>query len=386
MRRHRGPFCFWARAKSPGNAEEALTPRTEGTKVETSIFKWGKHMDSVHAERSGTTDLDLDRFPQHPLCHGPTPIEEMPRLSAELGGPALFVKRDDCTGLATGGNKTRKLEFLLGEALEQGADMLVTHGAVQSNHVRQTAAAACKAGLKCHALLERRVQGAGPGYETSGNVLLDKVFGTSIEYRPAGLDMNAEAEAVANRLSGEGHRAYFIPGGGSNATGALGYVRCAEEIVASGESFDWIVTATGSTGTHAGLVAGLHALGSEIPVMGISVRQPKDRQIAAVHALVVKTAEKLGGDPAPVGKVLVDDSYVGEGYGIPAPSTLEAINLTARTEGLLLDPVYSAKGMAGLIGLARQGFFKASERVLFLHTGGATALFAYEDLVLGAAN
>ena len=334
------------------------------------------------------SDLGLDRFPRTELCHRPTPIEAMPRLSAELGGPSISVKRDDCTGLATGGNKTRKLEFLLGEAMRQDADMLVTHGAVQSNHVRQTAAAACRAGLKCHALLERRVQDLGPGYETSGNVFLDKVFGATIEYRPAGLDMNAETEAVAERLRGEGHRPYFIPGGGSNATGALGYADCAREIVQQcGESpFDWIVTATGSTGTHAGLVAGLHALESTMPVMGISVRQPRDRQITAVHALAVKTAEKLQVEAAPVSKVLVDDGYVGEGYGIPAASTLEAINLTARTEGLLLDPVYSAKGMAGLIGLVQQGFFKATDRILFLHTGGATALFAYEDLVLSGAN
>ena len=331
-------------------------------------------------------NLNLDRFPRTTLCHRPTPIEAMPRLGEALGGLSLFIKRDDCTGLATGGNKTRKLEFLLGEALREGADMLVTHGAVQSNHVRQTAAAACRMGLKCHALLERRVQDAGPGYETSGNVLLDKVFGTTIEYRPAGLDMNAEAAAAAERLRAEGHRPYFIPGGGSNATGALGYVDCAQEIVAhcAGEDrdFDWIVTATGSTGTHAGLVAGLHALGSAMPVMGISVRQPQDKQIAAVHGLAVKTAEKLGTEAPPAAKVLVDDGYVGPGYGIPAESTLEAIAMTARTEGILLDPVYSAKGMAGLIGLARQGVLKPTDRVLFLHTGGATALFAYEDLVL----
>lgn len=330
--------------------------------------------------------IDFGRYPQYPLCHRPTPIEAMPRLSGELGGPALFIKRDDCTGLATGGNKTRKLEFLLGEALGQSADILVTHGAVQSNHVRQTAAAACRAGLKCHALLERRVSGMPAQYDTSGNVFLDKVFGATLEYRPSGLDMNAETEAVARRLKAEGHRPYFIPGGGSNPTGALGYARCAQEILeqaaSDGMSFDWLVTATGSTGTHAGLVAGLHALGSDLRIMGISVRQPRDRQIAAVHGLAEKTAERLGSAPVPVDRVLVDDAYVGEGYGIPAASTIEAIGLTARTEGVLLDPVYSAKGMAGMIGLVRQGFFKTSDKVLFLHTGGATALFAYEDLVL----
>ncbi|MEM9061593.1 MAG: D-cysteine desulfhydrase [Pseudomonadota bacterium] len=332
------------------------------------------------------TSIDFDRFPQVRLCHRPTPIEPMPRLSDALGGPQLFIKRDDCTGLATGGNKTRKLEFLLGEALQEGADILVTHGAVQSNHVRQTAAAACRAGLKCHALLEERVQDAPAGYQNSGNVLLDKLFGTTLEYRPPGLDMNAETEVVAQKLRDAGHRPYFIPGGGSNATGALGYARCAQEIVeqsgGDAPSFDWLVTATGSTGTHAGLLAGLHGLGSGLPVMGISVRQPEDRQIAVVHGLAKKTVAKLGLPDIPASKVLVDDGYIGEGYGIPADSTIEAIEMAAETEGILLDPVYSAKGMAGLIGLVREGFFKPADNVLFLHTGGAIALFAYEELVL----
>ena len=345
-------------------------------------------MTAIDTALAPAPQIDFDRFPQFPLCHRMTPIEAMPRLSDALGGPKLFVKRDDCTGLATGGNKTRKLEFLLGEAVAEGADMLVTQGAVQSNHVRQTAAAACRAGMKCHALLEHRVPNTTKEYTESGNVFLDKVFGCTIEYRPAGLDMKAEALAVTERLRAEGHNPYFIPGGGSNATGALGYALCAQEIVQQdlpeGGAVDWIVTATGSTGTHAGLVAGLHTLGSEIPVMGISVRQPRERQIAAVNALTQKTLEKLGAPAAPESKVMVDDGYIGEGYGIPAPSTLEAINMTARTEGMLLDPVYSAKGMAGLIGLVREGFFKPTDNVLFLHTGGATALFAYEELVLNS--
>ena len=307
----------------------------------------------------------------------------MPRLSAHLGGPRLFIKRDDCTGLATGGNKARKLEFLVGEALSQNADMLVTQGAVQSNHVRQTAAAACRHGLKCHALLERRVPNRDASYEETGNVLLDRLFGATLEFRPSGLDMNAEAQAVTEQLRAAGHRPYFIPGGGSNATGALGYAVCAQEIVQQcrdgGLAFDWLVMATGSTGTQAGLLAGLHALGWQLPVMGISVRQPHDRQVNAVHALTQATLKKLDAAPIPADRTLVDDGYVGKGYGIPAPSTLEAISLTARMEGVLLDPVYTGKGIAGLIGLIRQGFFKPTDRVLFLHTGGATALFAYED-------
>ena len=330
--------------------------------------------------------IDFTRYPQVPLCHRPTPIEPMARLSARLGGPQLFIKRDDCTGLATGGNKTRKLEFLVGEPLGQGADMLVTQGAVQSNHVRQTAAAACRHGLKCHALLERRVPDRASIYEETGNVMLDRLFGTTIEFRPSGLDMNAEAMAVVEQLRAAGHRPYFIPGGGSNATGALGYAVCAQEILqqckSDGLAFDWLVMATGSTGTQAGLVAGLHALGSDLPVMGISVRQKHERQTNAVLALTQATLTKLEAAPIDASRILVDDGYVGEGYGIPAPSTLEAIELTARMEGVLLDPVYTGKGMAGLIGLIRQGFFKPSDRVLFLHTGGATALFAYEDVVI----
>ena len=327
--------------------------------------------------------IDFDRFSRVPLCHRPTPIEPMVRLSALLGGPRLFIKRDDCTGLAGGGNKTRKLEFLVGEALSQNADMLVTQGAVQSNHVRQTAAAASRHGLKCHALLERRVPDRDAAYERTGNVFLDRLFGATLDFRPSGLDMNAETEAVTNRLRNEGHRPYFIPGGGSNATGALGYAAVAQEILqqclGEGLAFQWLVLATGSTGTHAGLLAGLHVLGSDLPVMGISVRQPRDRQIRAVHSLTQATLKKLDASPMPADRTLVDDGYVGQGYGIPAPSTLEAISLSARMEGILLDPVYTGKGMAGLIGLIRQGFFKPSENVLFLHTGGASALSAYED-------
>ncbi|WP_458646495.1 D-cysteate sulfo-lyase [Ovoidimarina sediminis] len=332
--------------------------------------------------------MDLDRFPRTALCHQPTPIEPLPRLSELLGGPSIFIKRDDCTGLAMGGNKTRKLEFLVGEAMQQNADMLVTQGAVQSNHVRQTAAAACKVGMKCHVLLERRVPDVAASYEATGNVLLDDLFGATHEFRPGGLDMNAEAQAVADGLRNEGHRPYFIPGGGSNPTGALGYAACAQEIAdharATGETFDWLVMATGSTGTQAGLVAGLHAIGHSLPVMGVSVRQPRERQMNAVHALTQATLEKLGAEGVPLSKILVDDGYVGEGYGIPAESTLEAIRLLARQEGILLDPVYSAKGMAGLIGMIRQGFFKPTDSVLFLHTGGASALFAYEDQLRGA--
>ena len=324
---------------------------------------------------------DLKNFSRVDLCHQPTPLEEMPRLSAALDGPKFWIKRDDCTGLATGGNKTRKLEFLLADALQQGADMLVTQGAVQSNHVRQTAAAACKFGLDCHALLERRVPDRAADYETTGNVLFDHIFGTTIEFRPPGLDMNAEARAVTEKFAVNGRKPYFIPGGGSNEIGALGYVSCAYEMLAQfdaqGLDVGWIVLASGSAGTHAGLLAGLHAAGSDIPVMGISVRQPRERQIAAVHTLAAATAAQLTDTPLSLEKTMIDDGYVGAGYGLPTEGTIAAINLIARKEGVLLDPVYSAKGLAGMIGLTEQKFFDSQKDVVFLHTGGAAALFAY---------
>lgn len=324
---------------------------------------------------------DLKNFSRVDLCHQPTPLEEMPRLSAALNGPKFWIKRDDCTGLATGGNKTRKLEFLLADALQQGADMLVTQGAVQSNHVRQTAAAACKFGLDCHALLERRVPDRAADYETTGNVLFDHIFGTTIEFRPPGLDMNAEARAVTEKFAVNGRKPYFIPGGGSNEIGALGYVSCAYEMLAQfdaqGLDVGWIVLASGSAGTHAGLLAGLHVAGSDIPVMGISVRQPRERQIAAVHKLAAATAAQLTDTPLSLEKTLIDDGYVGAGYGLPTEGTIAAINLIARKEGVLLDPVYSAKGLAGMIGLTEQKFFDSQKDVVFLHTGGAAALFAY---------
>lgn len=329
--------------------------------------------------------MDLSCFPRVTLCHSPTPLEPMENLSRLLGGPNLYVKRDDCTGLATGGNKTRKLEWLMADALGQGADVIVTQGAVQSNHVRQTAAAAAKLGLKCQILLERRVPGTAPDYETTGNVFLDRLYGAQVEFRPGGCDMNAEAEAKCNELHAKGAKAYFIPGGGSNKIGALGYAACAQEILEQarqrGLTIHRIVHATGSAGTQAGLVTGLAALGSDIPVLGISVRQPTAKQEETVFKLACDTARHLGFEGAVSrDKVVAVDDFVGPGYGQATSEMVEAIRLTAVNEAILLDPVYSGKGMAGLIGLARQGRFDKDENVLFLHTGGAVALFAYEAL------
>ncbi len=334
--------------------------------------------------------MHLARFPRVKLCHAPTPLEFMPRLTAHLGGPQLWIKRDDATGLATGGNKNRKLEFLLGEALAQGATHIVTQGAVQSNHVRQTAAAAAKLGLKCTALLEHRIKTNDTDYLESGNVLLDRMLGLNIEYREPGLDMNAEAEAKGAAMRAAGEKVYVIPGGGSNPTGALGYAHVALELLAQaneiGLRIDQLVHATGSAGTQAGLVVGLEALNSGIPVLGIGVRNPRDRQEANVHKLCESTAEKLGLKGGIRREAVVANcDYVGEGYGIPTAGMGEALMLCARLEGIFLDPVYSGKGMAGLIDLIRKGHYTQDQNIVFLHTGGQVGLFGYRDFLTSAA-
>jgi L-cysteate sulfo-lyase len=327
--------------------------------------------------------MHLARFPRHFLAHLPTPLEPLKRLSKELGGPELWIKRDDCTGLSTGGNKTRKLEFLMAEAELQGAELVMTQGATQSNHARQTAAFAAKLGMACHLLLEDRTGSNDPNYKTNGNVLLDHLHGATTETRAGGLDMNAEMEAAAERFRAEGQKVYTIPGGGSNPTGALGYVNCAFEMLGQfndrGLTVDHIVHATGSAGTQAGLITGLKATNACIPLLGIGVRAPKQKQEQNVFSLATKTAEKLGcANVVARSDVVANTDYVGDGYGIPTEGGLEAIRLFAELEGILLDPVYSAKGAAGLIDLIRKGHFRKGERVVFLHTGGAAALFGYD--------
>lgn len=332
--------------------------------------------------------MHLSRFPRHFLAHLPTPLERMDRLTKELGGPEIWIKRDDCTGLSTGGNKTRKLEFLMAEAEAMGADMVMTQGATQSNHARQTAAFAAKLGMKCHILLEDRTGSDDPNYNRNGNVLLDHLHGATTEKRGPGLDMNAEMEAVAETFRKNGRKVYSIPGGGSNPTGALGYVNCAFELVSQandrGLVIDRIVTATGSAGTQAGLIVGLKAINAGIPLQGFGVRAPKAKQEEMVFALAGKTAEKLGcAGVVRREDVVADTDYVGPGYGIPRADTLEAIHMFAELEGILLDPVYSGKGAAGLIDYIRKGRYKKGERVVFLHTGGAAALFGYDAVLAG---
>lgn len=327
--------------------------------------------------------MHLARFPRHFLAHLPTPLEKLDRLSAELGGPEIWIKRDDCTGLSTGGNKTRKLEFLMAEAQLHAADLVMTQGATQSNHARQTVAFAAKLGMQCHILLEDRTHSNNHNYNNNGNVLLDHLHGATTEKFPDGLDMNTEMEKVADRFRAEGKKVYTIPGGGSNPTGALGYVNCAFELLAQLNDralrIDHIVHATGSAGTQAGLITGLKAMNANIPLLGIGVRAPKDKQEENVFNLAVATAEKLGCAGIVERKdVVANTDYVGEGYGLATAGGLEAIRMFAELEAILLDPVYSAKGAAGFIDLIRKGHFKKGERVVFLHTGGSSALFGYD--------
>jgi len=328
--------------------------------------------------------MHLSRFPRRRYAHLPTPIEELPRLSAELGGPTLWIKRDDCTGLAGGGNKTRKLEFLIAQALLEGADTVITQGATQSNHARQTAAAAAREGLDCWLLLEDRVGSPDPEHNLNGNVLLDGIFGASVERHPGGADMVAAMDTLAERLRSEGRRPYVIPGGGSNCIGALGYVNAALETVQQlnerGLRIHELVHATGSSGTQAGLVAGLVGSNAGIPVLGVGVRAPAPKQHAMVMREAQSTLDHLGvAVTLQDTDVQVNCDYVGEGYGLPTSATLEAIDLLARLEGILLDPVYTGKGMAGLIDQVRKGRWQREDHVLFLHTGGAQALFGYRE-------
>jgi L-cysteate sulfo-lyase len=309
----------------------------------------------------------------------------MENLSRLLDGPNIWVKRDDCTGLAGGGNKTRKLEFLMADAAQQGADSIITQGAVQSNHARQTAAIAAKLGYECYLLLENRTGSDDPDFLANGNVLLDDIYNARLSDFPAGTDMNQQMLSLAEELRAAGKKPYIVPGGGSNRIGALGYVNAAYELVGQcndqGLKVDHIVHATGSTGTQAGLVTGLTAIHSGIDLMGISVRAPKEAQEENVYRLACETAELIGSSAAlNRSDVVANSDYVGEGYGMPTDGMIEAVEMTARHESILLDPVYSGKAMAGLIDLVRQGFYRREENIVFIHTGGAQALSGYRSL------
>jgi D-cysteine desulfhydrase len=332
--------------------------------------------------------MNLAKFSRRRYTEGKTPIEKLARLSTALAGPTIYIKRDDLLGLAGGGNKTRKLEFLVAEALDQGADTLITCGAVQSNHCRLTLAAAVKEGLKCRLVLEERVPGSyNP--ESGGNNFLFQLMGVEkITVAPGGSDMMAAMQAVAEEVAGEGRKAYIIPGGGSNPVGATGYVACAEEILAQtfdlGLNIDRIICASGSAGTHAGLVTGFYGNSSNLPVIGINVSRSKIDQEELVYDLVQRTAKHVGlNADIPREAVVCFDEYVGPGYSLPTPEMAEAVRMLARMEGVLIDPVYTGKAMAGLIDLVRRGTFNKNENLLFVHTGGSPALYVYMQDILG---
>lgn len=335
--------------------------------------------------------MHLARIARRRYTPGPTPIEHLPRLSELLGGPRIYLKRDDQLGLTAGGNKTRKLEFLMAEALRCGADTVITTGAVQSNHCRLTLAAAIKEGLRCKLVLEERIPGS---YDPSagGNNLLIRLLGAEdVAVMPGGTDMNKAMEQVAEDVRSAGGTPYIIPSGGSNALGALGYVACAEEILAQtyamSLSVDHVVCASGSGGTHAGLVAGLYGNQAGIPLTGISVRADRQAQTTKVHALANAAAQLAGATQAvPRDAIVVRDEYIGPGYSLPTPEMVEAVQVFARTEGVLLDPVYTGKAAAGLIGMIRHGVFGEADAVLFLHTGGSPALYVQQDTVLGTSH
>jgi len=331
--------------------------------------------------------MDLTKFPRFHLAQLPTPLEPLKNLSRASEGPDIYVKRDDCTGLAGGGNKTRKLEFLIADAVQHGADTLVTVGATQSNHVRQSIAAAAKSGLRIEVLLEKRVD-RGEDYAKNGNVMLDYLMGGVVHHCGQVPDLNTAGEELAAKLVAEGRKIYFFPAGGSSAVGTLGYISCATEILAQandmGVQIDQIVVACGSQGTQAGLLVGFAGANAFIPVLGISVGRTQAELESKVFALASETAELVGlAIPIERESVVCDDSYFGDGYGLPTNAMVEAVTLCAQLEGLLLDPVYTGKAMAGLIAKIRAGIYKKEQSVVFVHTGGQAALHAYRKIFEG---
>jgi len=333
------------------------------------------------------TDLldTLAALPRVRLAHLPTPVEPLDRLRAHLNAaPRLWIKRDDCTGLGLGGNKVRKLEFVMAEALAQGADAVVSGGVVQSNHIRQTAAAAAKLGLECHlAVMTGRVPKVDPDYNDTGNILLDRLFGAHCVMLDWKADRNAVIASLIDGLKARGRKPYMVPYGASSALGAMGFVLAAVELLDQARAletrFTHVVHASGSAGTQAGLAVGLAALAPEVALLGLDIDAEPERVARDVTRVAHEAAAMLGVSLHDR-SITVVPGYAGEGYGLPTDGMLEAVTLGARLEGLVLDPVYAGKGFAGFIDLVRQGRFAKDDNVVFWHTGGAPALFAYRSL------
>lgn len=326
----------------------------------------------------------LRDFKRFPLAHLPTPLAPLARLSARLGGPRLMIKRDDCTGLAFGGNKTRKLEFLVADAIQQGADRLVTEGGLQSNSVRQTVAAAIRAGLKCTMILNENVDWHEPAYRESGNLMLDRLLGADIVFCEPDVPRAEIIPGVMEASRRAGETPYFIPTGGSNAIGSLGYAQCAFELIEQAEAqnltIDHVVFASASGGTQGGFLAGLRAVRSKIRCHGIDVEGDEPAVRGLVTAIAAETGALLGLGDHDDSDVIIHGGYAAPAYGMPNDGMRAAVKLLARTEAILLDPVYSGKGMAGLLGLIEKGTFAADETVVFIHTGGTPGLFGYTSL------
>ena len=341
--------------------------------------------------------MDLSRFPRRRYTQGPTPLEFLPNFTQALratcpdgAGPNVWIKRDDMLGLTPGGNKTRKLEFLVADALAQGADTLITCGAPQSNHCRATLSAAIKEGMKCRFVIEERLPNSYK-LDASGNNFLFRLLGVeAITVVPAGTHMLAAMQQVADEVAKLDRKGYIVPGGGSNAVGGLGYVACAQELQQQffdqGVHIDSIVVGSGSSGTHGGLLAGFLGNHIHIPLIGIGVSRDPADQNPLVHKEAQAVCDLLG-----LNIIVPPDAVVSFGdwwrpkYSVPNAAMVEAVQMLARTEAILLDPVYTGKIMAGLIGLSRRGYFKRDKNVLFIHTGGAPSLHAYEAEVLGLA-
>jgi L-cysteate sulfo-lyase len=332
---------------------------------------------------------DLASIPRVRLAHLPTPLEPMDRVSKLLGGPRLWIKRDDCTGVSTGGNKVRKLEFVLADAVAKGADTVVTAGAWQSNHSRQTAAAAARLGLKCHLMLSNLVGFSERDYRQNGNILLDHLHDATIHElgTPNGGDvlvfLNSAVDKCVAQLKKQGARPYAIPVGASNPIGALGYVECAREIIAQAKELrlkvDAVVHRSGSAGTQAGLVAGFAVSDAEIPVIGIGGgKAPKDLE-EMVFQMSTEAATLLGKPTAVKRSAVVATDPNPIQYGHLTREVADVIRLFARTEGILVDPAYTGPALVGLLELIRQGRFKRDANVVFIHTGGVAALFGYVD-------
>jgi L-cysteate sulfo-lyase len=327
----------------------------------------------------------LARFPRLGLAQLPTPLEPLKRLTAHLGGPTIWIKRDDATGLGLGGNKLRKLDFVLAEAVAMKADTLVSGGVVQSNSQRQVAAAAARLGLECHlAVYHGRVAAPSREYERSGNAFLNRLFGAYLHDVPWTGDRNAAIQNLATKLRGKDKKVFVVPYGVSNATGAVGYASTIAEIADQSQAAGFyptaIVHSSGSGGTQAGLCVGASVALKNTRIIGIDIDAEPERVRAEVLSCANAAADLMGASFSETA-IEVIAGYAGPAYGVPHAATIEAIKLAGRLEGLALDPVYTGKGLAGLIALVRAGRWRADEHVIFLHTGGLPALFAYENVL-----